>query len=797
MKITPSPRILKMLGQIEFHEWQCLAELVDNSIDDLLQMNELMNGADSGNLNTDLFCIEILLPSSAKDLAHSTVVVRDHGRGMDIEHLQMAVRAGWSGNDMFERLGLFGMGFNISTARLGKVTRVLTTREGDPAWIGVKIDLDAIGPDFEAQDITEPKSDPADHGTRVEILRLDPDRADRLFRKQEALLVKLGHIYSWILENTPISLRINGKLVKPKRLCAWSNSRSVTYGQGANRETIPAVITINVELPLADACLDCGNWQATGKGSCDICDSNNITQRERRIFGWVGIQRYLDQQNFGLDFIRNGRKILTYDKSIFDWIDINNPLSVTETEYPVEVPSGQGRIIGEIHLDHVPVHYMKDKFDTNDRSWNSAIEYLRGSGPLKQERAKQLGFPTHSNAPISRLFRGYRRNDPGYRCLIPGDGKNATHQQAAEWGKKFERGDADYQTDEKWWEAVVFHEAGAAARNNPPPAPGGEADIDAVMRALVGSKNADDDSGAATISDTNTGHPNAAGNENQQELDKLDRPLTTHDKVERLKLNSRPHTGLSRILHARCIGEQLTVQAYEVNDSPLIDGIHNTHTAIWLHPAEGGTALLFIDPRHESFTILGIDMLDLALAQIASFMITRSSTESHSISQVIFDLRRDGFPDSNMDFTTVQNASRDIINRIRDAVVDKAATDPTRAWSALTADEISTIEQRSALTVGGGVALDSNDSSFISHTPALYLVRLFDTWPELFMDGSIFSLRYNCLNDASARRLSKGRIMSLLMDVAALASEENPRTTINQLRRTRLSVDMLIQELAF
>ena len=35
--ITPSPRVLRMLGQIEFKPWQCMAELIDNSIDSFLE----------------------------------------------------------------------------------------------------------------------------------------------------------------------------------------------------------------------------------------------------------------------------------------------------------------------------------------------------------------------------------------------------------------------------------------------------------------------------------------------------------------------------------------------------------------------------------------------------------------------------------------------------------------------------------------------------------------------------------------------------------------------------------------
>ena len=34
--LTPSPRVLRMLGQIDFRPWQCLAELVDNSVDAFL-----------------------------------------------------------------------------------------------------------------------------------------------------------------------------------------------------------------------------------------------------------------------------------------------------------------------------------------------------------------------------------------------------------------------------------------------------------------------------------------------------------------------------------------------------------------------------------------------------------------------------------------------------------------------------------------------------------------------------------------------------------------------------------------
>src|SRR5580693_8514282 len=34
--LTPDPRVLQMLGEIELQQWRCIAELVDNSVDGFL-----------------------------------------------------------------------------------------------------------------------------------------------------------------------------------------------------------------------------------------------------------------------------------------------------------------------------------------------------------------------------------------------------------------------------------------------------------------------------------------------------------------------------------------------------------------------------------------------------------------------------------------------------------------------------------------------------------------------------------------------------------------------------------------
>ena len=78
------------------------------------------------------------------DAASAKLSVRDNGPGMSADTMEKAVTAGWTGNDPINNLGMFGMGFNIATARLGTVTTVWTTRKGDPEWVGLQIDLSAF-----------------------------------------------------------------------------------------------------------------------------------------------------------------------------------------------------------------------------------------------------------------------------------------------------------------------------------------------------------------------------------------------------------------------------------------------------------------------------------------------------------------------------------------------------------------------------------------------------------------------------------------------------------------------------
>ena len=367
--VTPSPRILKVIAEIDFRPWQCIAELIDNSFDEFLNIKR------SGISWDEPFEVSITLPGAKTPLDEGVVVVRDNGRGMTLDGVRNAVRAGYTGNDPISNLGLFGMGFNVSTAKVGGLTRFLTTREGDADWIGVEIDIDNMSENFQAPVIREPKDSTSEHGTRVEISRLS-SFASWLTRptNQSRLRDMLGEIYPYLLSEQGFRLAVNTIDVKAWKHCVWNASRTVTR----DGDAIAAIIKINKKLGERSVCRVCGAWQHVDNKDCEECESRELEVRDRRVHGWVGIARNVNPRQYGIDFLRNGRKILRFDRSLFQWRDPDDPGGEGEIEYPIEAPANYGRIVGEIHIDHVPVTYTKNAFDTSDRSWAQAVKIVRG-----------------------------------------------------------------------------------------------------------------------------------------------------------------------------------------------------------------------------------------------------------------------------------------------------------------------------------------------------------------------------------------------------------------------------------
>lgn len=756
INVQPHPRLLSVLGDIEFAPWQCIAELVDNSFDEFLRTPTPKEN----------FTVWVTLPARSSSPKNGEVWVRDNGPGMSLDQLNNALRAGWTSNDRFGQLGLFGVGFNIATARLGQVAVVRTARAEDSDWTVVTVDLKALasGGHFNLPVSTEPKSFHGEHGTEIVIRNLKPEHHQTVSRGQAKIKRILGDIYSYLLAEKGFLLIVDGERIKPRLPCTWGRERFVVR----NNERVPAVFDIDERLPDRLVCLDCGAWQDPGEAACEYCESPRTEVRERRIWGWVGIQRYLHPSDFGIDFIRNGRKILLRDVSLFRWDDPDDPTGRGEVEYPIELPRA-GRIIGEIHIDHVRVNYQKNAFEYDTPEWKRVVRVLRGDGPLRPRIARQLGYDAN-NSPLAKLFAGYRTNEAGLKDLIPGDGKVALHERAREWAEQFRKGEAEYQTDEKWYQAAQQHVESKQSPTTTTPLPSA-GDI-LTRKGLLPT-------GAASP---------ASPTQADMRVDSED------DRRAKWRQNAVSLPDLNASFGLPGHGAPLQVTCLLVRGQQLTRPNETSSVPIYVASGRGARVEVFIDAEHPIFVDFGVDTRDLVVIELADFLRIRDNS-SRAISAVFADLKDKCLPDHRIAGPFLTDLAARTLSKIREAIQPAVAGNAAGYWSLLSAADQAAAEQLFAME-GGSANWDDVSSSgdWVSYVPGAALVRLVEQRPEAFLDGRVFRSSYKPLANASSKRASAARIIDLLGDVATLA-DVPARRSPEELQRGRLACLLLSQEI--
>lgn len=766
--ITPSPRILKVIAEIQFSAWQCIAELVDNSFDEFLRIKR------SNIPWVEPFEVAVSLPSQNTPFGEAAVTVRDNGRGMTLDQVRNAVRAGYTGNDPISNLGLFGMGFNVATARVGGVTRFFTTREGDAEWIGVEIDIDNMAESFQAPVIREPKASPAEHGTRVEVRRLTPF-ASWLTRpaNQSRLRKTLGATYSYLLENESFRLLVNTIPVEPWRHCVWDKKRKVTRG----KEEIPAIIPIKKTLGERAVCLQCGVWQPKENTECEQCESRDLDIRERRVHGWLGIARNLSAKEYGIDFLRNGRKIQRFEKTIFQWRDPEDPGGEGEVEYPVEVPNNQGRIVGEIHLDHVRVSYTKDSFDSSDPAWVGAIRMIRGDGPLLPEKAKRLNYE-QNNSPLARLHRGYRRNDPGENYLTPGNGK--ARLPTDDWVGFFHFYDPDYQTDKKWWEQVLEHERIVKARK------------EAKERGEEEETKQLDDPTLEFIG----GGEEEKGADGKAPDEGEEPPLTEAEQVAVFIEAGSPLPELNGEFSARNVAVRpVKLRAFEVRGHAIEDA-EGRRVPVWVTSDEGGGLIAFADLDHSHFITFDDEPEDIVLMEVAQNLLVRAKSASVPISMVFAELKERHLPSHAIDLGRLIPEATQLMHDMQKRMIECVAENPQRPWqnALVEAERHFTHERITQLEKIADVEPFIYSGQYLPYVPPAVVPRIIEEWPDAFLDEHLFAAPYKDVSTPGAKRQMVATITGYLNDIAWLTSApaNAPR---EQMIRARLSLQLLPDEL--
>ena len=226
MDVTPTPAILGLMENLQIEPWRCVAELVDNSLDDF-QSNHSAQGV-----------VDV-------DVLDKSLTVTDNGGGMSFDQLRDALRAGYSSKTKNSELGLFGIGFNLATAKLGRKATVITKKSNDKTWLQVEIDLNKLTKqnDFRLQPQQVSIDGGPDHGTIVSV-DLSREHLKQFERNSYLNQIRnsLGRTYSYILRNSvqgltglasgnPRSVIVNvaGSAVEPFLPCIWDENRTVVY----------------------------------------------------------------------------------------------------------------------------------------------------------------------------------------------------------------------------------------------------------------------------------------------------------------------------------------------------------------------------------------------------------------------------------------------------------------------------------------------------------------------------------------------------------------------------------------
>lgn len=785
LDITPTPRILRTLGEIPFQTWQCIAELIDNSVDAFLSNRSAAYDVPDQR-------ISVTWSSDSVAASQRTIEIADNACGMSIEQLQNAVRAGYSSNNPIGNLGLFGMGFNISTARLGEVTTILSTRSGDADWVGVKIDFQRLidAKRFDAPIIREAKTNPEESGTRITISKLRTGIIAELPTKENEIRQRLESVYAPLLNTQDVTILIKGKQLRPRNHCVWSESRYVRY----NDQNVPAKISIDRNL--GDALFDLSrNCYLTPDEAEDYYVAQqqgqiwpaHIVERSKRLTGWLGIQRYADPNDFGIDFIRNGRKILVSDKTLFQY---ENPITgQKELQYPLELGTSiGGRIVGELNVDYLLPTYQKNDFDRSDSSWAQTVEALCGVGPFLPKSRKAMGFTDANISPIGLLVNAYRRIDKGTKCLF------APNDISKRYATEFKKGLRDYMDDTLWWKAAQEEDQrqSTGGSRTTTAVNTGDTPSDDISSYLGGSTAPVERDVHTTTNKTTSNTSESTTASQVLETSKLDELIQRATAVSQL-------TGRGyRFGNAG----SLNVRVYELNRGEIK---YRGERKPCFFNSDGIDCDFVYDPSHPVLTQYPITPKMLLLLYLSEKLKARDSLPD--LVSVYTELVQTTMHESKIDRQTLQDRASSAFEllreKLRGALQDHAeeVVNCIHESTGEVEDTIANIIQNNPALLDAFQSNTAMGFDAIYYVPPKTLYRLVDSFPEEVFDGKALATPFMSikLRDENAtqraREDSKERTLAFIKDALYIVSGYSQRIQKNELTRAALSVDFLLKEL--
>jgi hypothetical protein len=778
------------LGEIPFQVWQCIAELVDNSIDAYL--------SDEINAPEDVERrINVSWTGSNAAADDRTIEITDNAKGMSIDQLQNAVKAGYSSNDPIGNLGLFGVGFNIATARLGELTTIMSTRVCDDEWVGIEIDFQKLinSKRFEAPIIRERKESVDISGTKIKISRLKSGILADLSNRETEIRQRLEAIYTPLLSDNDISIYVRSRQLRPKRHCVWSSSRYVRY----NDQIVPS--WVDVTRDLGDVLFDLNkNCYLTGDEAEEYYVAlqegrslpANIVERRKRLTGWIGIQRYADPNDYGIDFIRNGRKILISDKSLFYYENLIT--GQKELQYPVDLTgSVGGRIVGELRVDYLLPTYQKNDFNRSDKSWQDTVEAICGVGPFLPQYRKALGFQEPNTSPLGLLISAYRRPNTGTKSLF------APNSLAKSYAAQFRKEVQEYLDDTLWWKAAQEEDqkqntGGARATTEVNTGDAPSDDISAYLGGVSGNTS------VATASTPAKSAP--ASNLGGYSTPSAPVPVPETSSRDELIQCSTVVSQLSGKNYKFGNANSLNVHVRELNSGKILSKGEKKPCFFY---ADGIECDFIYNPAHPLLAQYPITPKMLLLQYLAERLKVRDSLTD--IVAVYSTLVETTMPEAKIDRQSLQEKASSAFSLLREKLAEALRARASEVVACIhesSGDVEDTLTNTFMVNSALAVAFQNGASDgfdAIEYIPPKALYRLVERFPEDVFDGKVLSTPYSTIDlpDANAtkriREESKDRALSFIKDALRLISSSGQSVEKNELTRASLSVDFLLEEL--
>jgi len=749
--LTPSPTLLDLLGQIQLKGWQCIAELIDNSIDAVINNHDKLTEYQRG--------IAVYIPTKSKIEANEPLIVEDWGQGMTESQLENAVKAGFSSKNIGANLGLFGMGFNVATARLANVVQVWTSTADMNQEIGVSIDLREMKKtgSFIRPKLTRSKRPGKTSGTRIEIFDYKQDAFNLL--KPKDIYRELNRAYSErIFSKYRIKITINGDELYPFRFCIWDEKRFVKY----KYDEIYAVIKVNEHLKDEMFCENCFSWLGEEVSTsislqCPRCHmEGKVIKKSIYISGWVGIQRYSDTEHYGIDISRNGRVLSRLDKSLFSWDDDRAGDDTRfHPEYPRDTTYAGGRIVGQIEADFVIPKYTKDDFARDDKNWRSVVRFLRGEMPLQPDLAISFGYNLPNRSPIAMLFNAYRKiNIPGPKTLVfARENGSVDHATPKNWAQKFYEKDPEYLDDTKWWEAVT---------------------------------KSDLKDGASTF---NLSNPVSQPNKNNS----TGQPSPTQQGPEKYP-GRKIHKKTIRIDIEKVLGEKPF-------DLTLIDYTpdNDLNIPIVFEPEGQSKFKVYLNNLHPLFRDFADGYEDLIYMEVAyKYSTLKNNPQDWPLSRIYYEIKSRYAPETMLSVPTLVSKANSLMRDIQNHLVKGAGINLPRKPT-LDDKEVKAITKKYLDLESEKIpALDSflKNTKFLKYLDLNYLFKFIEEFPDIIFDGKILSFPYLELDEEYKDHVLKNYLgyfadVRWFMNELSKEGDEAIKKLKQQIIRNRYSIEIL------